>query len=236
MNEHKIEARKLLREYAPRVFFISVFYIALITVLSELQFRLPGTATAYDRYLQRLSSGDLPGLGTIYNFFRPSGIPLAVILWLMSSIVNVGYMSYCLKTARRQPSEWKDLFDGFLFLGKALFIKLITIILVSLWSCLFIFPGIAAYYKYRQAYYLLLDDPSKSVIRCIRESKQFMRGKKLDLFLLDISFIGWMLLDFIVIILLPFPFMCPIVSIWVTPYRGLANASFYEQLVRKNAV
>ena len=229
--ELKTVVRKLLRDNSPKVFLVSIMFIILVTVMSNLGFRLPGTLSAYEQYLERLSTGELQNMSTIYSFFRPSGVPFAIVLWLLSAIVTAGYKSYCLKISRGQKAEYGDVFNGFLFVGKVIFIKIITNIIVALWSILFILPGIAAYYRYRQAYYILIDDPKKSVLECISESKRLMKGKKLDLFLLDLSFIGWWILDYLVILFLPVPFSLPIVSIWLTPYFNVTNAAFYNRLI-----
>jgi len=234
--ELKTVARKLMRENSPKVFLVSIMFIILVTVMSNLEYRLPGTLDAYEHYLEQLSAGELQNPGMIYSYLRPSGVPFAFILWLLSAVVTAGYKSYCLKLSRGQKAEYGDVFNGFLFFGKAIFIKIITNILVALWSLLFIFPGISAYYRYRQAYYILIDDPEKSVLECINESKRLMRGNKLDLFLLDLSFIGWWLLDYLVILFAPIPFPLPLVSIWLTPYFNVTNAAFYNRLINNIAV
>ena len=232
----KTTARLLMRENAPKVFFVSIVYLLLITVMGELQVRLPGTLGVYDHYLQQLADGQLPGIGSIYSYLRPSGIPFAIVLWLLSSVLDTGLKSYCLKLSRGLGGEYKDLFDGFLFPGKAIAITVLTGVFTALWSLLLVFPGIIAHYRYRQAYYILLDDPKKGVLQCIRESKQLMRGNKLDLFLLDLSFLGWALLSYLVAILLPLPFSLPIVNIWFTPYFGLTCAAFYNRLIGRLTV
>ena len=234
--EQKINARKLIRDNSPKIFLISIIFIILSTVMSELQFRLPGTMDVYDQYVQQLLTGEKQSLSTIYSYFRPSGVPFAVVLWFLSVVLDTGLKSYCLKTSRKQKGDHKDLFDGFLFFGKVILIQIISSIFIMMWSFLFIIPGIIAFYKYRQAYYILLDDPKKSALQCISESKHMMHGKKLDLFLLDLSFIGWLFLDYLVVIIMPLPFSLPIVSILLTPYFGLTCAGFYNQLINRLAV
>lgn len=229
--ELKAGARKHIAENAPRIFFIGIIYIICTTVISELQLRLPGTSAAFEQILDRLSEGEFIGFKMLLSSFRPSGAALSVVLWLMMPVLDVGYMSYCLKIARGQGGEFSDLLNGFIFFGKILLIRLITLIFTVLWSLLFVFPGIAAYYRYRQAYYILLDDPVKSVLQCIRESERLMAGHKLELFLLDISFLGWMFVDLLVILLLQTPFSLPVIQIWLKPYMGLTQAGFYEKLI-----
>ena len=229
--ELKNNARKLMRDNAPKLFFISLLYVVLGTVMAELQIRLPVRADAYDVYLDDLLSGNLPGFGTIQSYFRPSGIPFAIALWLLAAVLDTGMKNYCLKIVRGKTADTKDLFDGFLFFGKILLLRIVTVVLIVLWSLLLVFPGIAAAYRYRQAYYILLDDPRKGAMQCILESKRLMHKRKLELFLVDLSFIGWLLLDSMIVIMAPVSFPLPIVSILLTPYHGLTCAAYYDRLI-----
>ena len=229
--ELKSGARKRIAENAPGIFFISIIYIICITVISELRSRLPGTAAAFEQILDRLAEGEFIGYDMLLSSFRPSGAALAVVIWLLTPILDVGFISYCLKIIRGQKGEYRDVLNGFLFFGKILMIAIITLILTALWTLLLIFPGIAAHYRYRQAYYILLDDPGKGVLQCIRESGRLMSGHKLELFLLDISFLGWFIVDILVVLLLRTPFSLPVIQIWLRPYMGLARAGFYVKLM-----
>jgi len=222
-------------ENAPKLFFISLLYVVLVTLVAWLSLRLPGSIRAND-ILNRLSSGEIPSLAIIYTNFRPIGVFLALILSLLQPVLDAGYMSFCLKINRKQDTEYKDIFNGFLFILKIIFIFIITSVLILLWSLLFIIPGIVAIYKYRLAYYILLDDPQKGALQCITESKQMMSGHKLDLFLIELSFFGWFVLDLAIVLLTPLPFPVPIVSLWLSPYMGLTRAAFYENRVTGVAV
>jgi len=226
----KSAARKLILDNALKHLFVSIAFIVISTVMSELQFRLPGTSDAFTRFLERIAAGEIPAPQLLFSNFRPTGAALAVLLLLLLPVLNTGFLSYCLKTVRGAGSSYKDILDGFQFFGKVLLIYIITSFFTFLWSMLFIFPGIAAYYRYRQAYYILLDSPEKGALQCISESKRMMAGNKLDLFLLDLSFIGWYILDMAVVLLIPSPFALPIVSIWLTPYIGMTRAIYFGQL------
>ena len=89
-------------------------------------------------------------------------------------------------------------------------------------------PGIIAAYRYRQAIYLLIDHPEMSVMDCIRESKRMMAGHKWELFVLDLSFIGWGFLSSLAMI-------GWLVRIYTTPYFGLTYALYYEALCGRTA-
>ena len=57
---------------------------------------------------------------------------------------------------------------------------------------------------------------------CIAESQKLMRGKKMKLFLLDLSFIGWYFVGALAL---------GIGTMWVDAYRQTAHACFYRELM-----
>jgi uncharacterized membrane protein len=90
---------------------------------------------------------------------------------------------------------------------------------IFLWSLLLIIPGIIAAYRYRMATYLLIDHPEMSPLECIRASKQMMAGHKGELFVLDLSFIGWYIVGSL---------CCGVGTLWVAPYYEATRAQIYE--------
>jgi uncharacterized membrane protein len=74
--------------------------------------------------------------------------------------------------------------------------------------------------------YILHDNPEMGVSDSLRRSQQMMKGFKTKLFLLDLSFIGWLLLGFITF---------GIGLLWVCPYMATARAKFYEELKARQA-
>lgn len=67
-----------------------------------------------------------------------------------------------------------------------------------LWSVLLIVPGIIKFISYSMAYYILLDASEYTASEAIKKSQVLMKGHKLDLFLLSLSFIGWFILGVII--------------------------------------
>ena len=53
---------------------------------------------------------------------------------------------------------------------------------------------IRAMYRYRLAAYILADAPEMGINAALRRSKEIMKGRKMELFSLELSFIGWRLL------------------------------------------
>ena len=236
--ELKKHALQKISENVPKLFFISALYVVIIAILGELRFRLPGTADAWEALLARLSAGEFFSLGLVISNFRPVGLTLAFVIAIAGPVLHTGFMSYCLKINRNQDTDYTDIFEGFTLFFKVIIISIIVFAIVLLWSLLFIIPGIVAAYKYRQVYYILIDCPEKDILQCIRESELLMFGNKLELFLLDVSFFGWVLFNFTVMLVffVVFPAALPLVSLFLTPYRGLARAAFYEKLVREAVI
>lgn len=121
-----------------------------------------------------------------------------------------------------------NLLDGFGMFFRIIWLDILQTVFITLWSLLFIVPGIIAEYRYRLALYLLLDHPEMSAMDCIRESKRIMSGNKGQLFVLDLSFIGWWILAGI-------PIVGLFVRVWVVPYTQMTYALYYTTLTGTNA-
>ena len=130
----------------------------------------------------------------IYNDMpRYSMLSTAYIL-LVSGAFTLGICLFYLASFRGHNVGPKDIFLGFERFGKSLGLFLYQCLFVFLWSLLFIIPGIIASIRYSQAFFVLADDPEKSIRQCMDESKAMMKGNKAKYFLLGLSFIGWVLL------------------------------------------
>ena len=231
ISDLKAGARKLIFDNAPKLVFISLLYIVLDTLMSEFHFRLMGFSDYFPQLIERLSAGEIPNLNLLLSFFNPYGVFFALLLTLMAQIIRVGYISYCMKMHRGSGGDYKDLFNGFLHFVKILLMSVLIYIITLPLYMLFIIPGLVVSYMFRQAYYILLDAPEKGLFQCLSESIALMRGNKLNLFLLDLSFLGWAILNLSIVLLIPTPFALPLISIWLTPYMGLAQAAFYDELI-----
>ena len=76
-------------------------------------------------------------------------------------------------------------------------------------------------YAYSMVPYLLLDYPELSVREAMKLSREMTRGYKWDLFVLDLTFIGWILLSILTL---------GIGVLFVEPYQQAARSAFYEDL------
>lgn len=112
---------------------------------------------------------------------------------------------------------FKDDFGGIFVLG------LLMDLFIALWSLLLVVPGIVKAYAYSQAYYLKADHPEYDWRTCVQESMALMNGHKMELFLLDLSFIGWYILGALCF---------GIGTLWVSAYHSAARAQFYCELTQ----
>lgn len=91
-----------------------------------------------------------------------------------------------------------------------------------LWCLLLIVPGIVKAYEYMMVPYLLAENPDMSREEVFAMSKRMMDGNKWNAFVLDLSFIGWMILGALTL---------NIVNVLYTnPYRYLTSAELYHTL------
>lgn len=153
-------------------------------------------------------------------YTEPFAYLLAFLLQVAGAMLGAGMVIFCLHAARREENSVWNLVDGFSHFLRLIALNLLEGLFVFLWSLLFIIPGIVAAYRYRLAIYLLLEHPEMRVMDCIRESKRLMYGRKGELFILDLSFLGWYLLTII-----------PFASVYVTPYIQTTRAGYYLAVI-----
>ncbi len=96
-------------------------------------------------------------------------------------------------------------------------------ILNFFWYLLLIIPGIIKSYAYRMVPYILAENPGIEARRAIELSDQMTKGHKWDMFVLDLSFIGWYFLGLLAM---------GIGIIFVMPYELATKAELYQVLKR----
>ena len=155
--------------------------------------------------MQSAAAGIVPGIG----------------LLLVSGPLQYGMAYIFLKQARdHQPMQLGDMFRGFQDdFGGTFLIGLMAGIFTFLWSLLLVVPGIVKSYAYAMAYYIKLDHPDYNWKSCLDESQRMMRGHKWEKFVLDLSFLGWMIVGSLCL---------GVGTLWVAPYMTATEAQFYE--------
>ena len=151
----------------------------------------------------------------------------------VGAIIVTGPLTYAitkafLNAARTgEKMNLNTLFDGFKDdFGGTLLLSLLIGIFVCLWSMLFVIPGIVKSYAYSMAFYVKADHPDYDWKKCIDESKRITKGHKGELFVLDLSFIGWFFVGSLV---------CGLGTLWVMPYMEMTKANAYLWLTSLDA-
>lgn len=214
----KADAKAVMRtKKRPSVYVVTLVFLLVMWVLNALITRLilPNVSMA------QLAVMDAEQIAAMMRQYPPGfiGSILSLAIQIMSVMLCVGFASFCLNAARGLDADFRNLFDEFDNFFNFLLLNILIGIFTFLWSLLFIIPGIIASYRYSMAVYIMLDDPDKSAMQCIRESKEMTRGYKGQLFVLDLSFLGWSILSAI-------PFVC----IYTMPYMELTKANYYRAI------
>ena len=146
-------------------------------------------------------------------------ISCSLISLFLGGVISVGLCKFLLDmTTKREEPRFETLFSQFNIYLKTLGLNILITLSVCIGTILFIVPGIIAGLMFSQSYYILSEDPSKSITQCIKESVDMMNGHKWDLFYLELTFIGWWLLTAITV---------GIAGLWVAPYVKVTETNFY---------
>jgi uncharacterized membrane protein len=150
-----------------------------------------------------------------------------VIVWtllriFLLNLVEVGCHSFLKKNITDPSTNLEELKIAFGDYKRSMLTMLLRDVFLALWYCLLIIPGVIKSYSYCMVPYILLDNPELGAKEVITRSREMMNGNKWKTFVLDLSFIGWMLLSFIT---------CGLVGIFYEePYRRSTRAALYLKL------
>ena len=100
---------------------------------------------------------------------------------------------------------------------KIMFIKNVRIFL---WALLFVIPGVIKSYEYGMIPYILAEDSSISAEDAFLRTRELTNNQKLNIFVLDLSFVGWYLLGSFLII----------GTLFVAPYYQGTHVELYNEL------
>ena len=179
-------------------------------------------------YLYSMQSGmDLSFLALHRAFPTVVVLFVSIVCGLLTVVLSAGEYLYHLGIRRGAEMPYVTLFDGFAFAGKIILLSIVQYIFIFLWTLLLVIPGIVATYRYRFAILNLCENPEIGVMEAINMSKEQTRGFKWQLFVLDLSFIGWSLLAGLTL---------GILNIWLAPYMAQSNIAFFQEIKKFKGV
>ena len=192
--------------------------IAGVSFLPDLETAIP---LEYVPALQKFSDWWNDGLhiGNVTLNFR-SGI-FGFAAFLIGGVLQMGYAEFLLKQHDGKEISFNDLFSKFDYFGTGFAQRFLRSLYTFLWSLLFIIPGIIKSYAYAMTPFILAEHPSMTASQAIQLSEDLMEGHKSELFVLDLTFIGWNILAAMTLNL---------GNIALNPYKNAAYAAFYRQI------
>ena len=221
----KREAKEIVRNARVSAYLVAFIYLALVTVLALIDTYVSGTVVT-----------DLQELQVFYPEIRipefllwATEIPATVVIFvsilvaLLTAVLGAGWALYHLGVRRGEEMECTTLFDGFSFVGKVILLNLAVSVSITLWTFVLVVPGIIASYRLRFAVYNLCENPEIGILEAMNMSTAQTRDYKMDLFVLDLTFVGWSLLSVLTL---------GILSIWIDPYIAQTNIGYFQQLKR----
>lgn len=160
----------------------------------------------------------------------PAATSVAVVGFILMGPLLVGQAIYLIDMIET-GSEGKKIelvIEGFKrsFVNSFLAV-LLTGIFTFLWSLLFIIPGIIKSLAYAMTPYIIAENPEIDAMKAIDMSQEMMKGHKMELFFLHLSFIGWYILGMITF---------GVGMFFILPYVQTAVANFYVELRGKKVV
>ena len=230
----KARAREAMGQTQPRFWAVALVYILLTT----------GVQIALSLLLSALPGGT-------------SGIFLNILFFLYSTVILCGLRLWSLWAWRKLDPGMGALTQGFSIPGRVILMELFIFVRVFGWALLFILalsifalplsavlaaspilylPYAGALYvliwvfmlRYNMAPYLLADRPDDGPSLAIRRSVEMMRGRKWELFKLQLSFLGWEAINW-VLSLAVFFFLCAQAGLFQMPV-GLDSLLLYQSV------
>jgi uncharacterized membrane protein len=218
IREFKEEATLQLNGQWLRAALLTLVFFSIYTLIPKIiEINLSG---GLDNWLKQSSNGSSFSTFLITLVLAPLSVGYS---WTFLSVIRA--------SGKDEKIKFSSLFQAFSEIStylKLIGTCLLMMIYVILWTILLVIPGIIKAFAYSQTYFVLKDNPKMGIRAAITESRKLMNGYKWKYFVLQLSFIGWIILCL---------FTLGIGFLWLSPYMAAAYASFYNHLVeKKNAV
>ncbi len=245
-RELKKNARQCVREaaYSPKKVTLAALVAALVLVLIAWGGNyLADHMTVSRQYLsQSISSGGQSFLVSVV---------VGLIFQFGLVFLAAGYGAFALRIHRKQSFSLGILWEGTRRWAKCALLYIWISIWLAIWACILSIPVsyvlsvfylagmldenalMAALlvcmeilmfvmsYRYRMAWFILMDQPELSVRQIVNRAKTINRYHRVQTFVMDLSFLPWILLCILT---------CGILCIWKLPYIITSYAGAYDAM------
>ena len=208
-----------------------VILVILLTTVVSLLFDIPRMIQSFSDFdFQEYTNLILEEPGSAYRYimqtvYGSNSYLLTFVQSFVSIILSVAAINVYLKMSRSpEKVSLSVFFEGLNNWWRAILAYLWNFLWVFLWTMLFIIPGIVKSYAYSQIYYIIVEHPGISITKAMKISMIITKGHKADLFVQDLSFIGWYLLGALTF---------GIGFLWITPYRDMTFINSYHAMLKE---
>lgn len=218
ISEQKKKALSQLKGKWTNPVIMTLLFIAITITAS---FALSGMTFLITVILTKILSLIIKDTNAVVIIMQSINSVLSVAINLLILIIPLflGFTSYFLMFSKSQKPDIINLFDGYKkSFGNSILVGFLIGLYTFLWFLLLIIPGIIKAYGYSMTLFIMAEEPDISAAEAIKRSETMMNGYKWNYFLLQLSFIGWILLA---------TFTCGIGYIWLFPYMQTATSHFY---------
>lgn len=146
---------------------------------------------------------------------------LTIASEMLGFILSIGLINFMLTFINGKEPEFDALFSRFKDWKRLITTWFHQYISVFLWTLCFIVPGIIKGFAYSLVPYILESDNETAPKDVLKLSEEMMMGHKMDLFMLNLSFIGWHFLAILT---------CGILEIWIIPYQQVTVVKFLNDI------
>ena len=170
--------------------------------------------------VQAASQEIMDGVTAFFQEKAPFMVITTLITWLLSPVLTLGFNHTLIKTLRREEVAVTTVLARLPLFFKAIGLNLMIFLRIFLWmlpgwalsllgAVIMVFEAnigvlvmiaamgvmlagmIRAMYRYHLATYVMADAPETGINAAIRRSREIMKGRKMELFSLEVSFVGW---------------------------------------------
>ncbi len=247
-RELKERSKLVLRQYYWQIVLVAMFLTILIdydqmptnAIDHLIQDKAGSMADSLSNGFSGISIGTFSIWGTQGNIISGISTMAAFFLFVVTSMGGVLVITFltnpfqvgCFRFFNRcfdTKPQFKEVFYAFEHRYKNIVsVMFLRDLYTFLWLFVFIVPGIVKAYEYKMVPYLLAEHPDMQPREALEASRQLMYGQKWQTFLLDLSFVGWLLLSGMTFGILGILF--------VTPYMRLTGVALYRKLLGGDAI
>ena len=169
-----------------------------------------------------LESGQTEVLAGFFITFAIVSIISLLVKIFIANPVEVGGYRFFKANIEEPGAPFSLIKTGFQNFGHTFATLLLRDLFLILWALLFIIPALIKGYSYCMVPFILAEHPELSATEVITRSRAMMNGHKWRAFVLDLSFIGWILLGVVTLGLG--------LIFWTEPYMYSTRAALYLKL------